>query len=107
MYNDVRKTEKNTYEPLVPELSTCEGEMATEELRRLNHKVLIKYQQNRSKHQVSQYVLRSLRENFLNSVRSHSLYPFIRKMVKTDCSNHRGALLSSTTNKILYNFLLS
>jgi hypothetical protein len=44
--NDVRQTEIHTAEPLVPEPSDSEVERATEKLKRQNHQVLIKFQQN-------------------------------------------------------------
>jgi hypothetical protein len=40
--NDVRQTEIHTAEPLVPEPSDCEVELAIEKLKRPNHQVLIK-----------------------------------------------------------------
>jgi len=44
--NDVRQTELHTAEPLVPELSAFEVELAIEKLKSHNHQVLIKSQQN-------------------------------------------------------------
>jgi len=44
--NDVRQTEINTSEPLVPEPSASDGELAIEKLKGTNYQVLIKYQQN-------------------------------------------------------------
>jgi hypothetical protein len=44
--NDVRQTEVHTAEPLVPEPSASEVEMATEKLKDTNHQVLIRFQQN-------------------------------------------------------------
>jgi hypothetical protein len=44
--NDVRQTEIHTAEPLVPEPSASEVEMAIEKQKGTNHQVLIKFQQN-------------------------------------------------------------
>ena len=44
--NDVKQTELHTAEPLVPELSAFEVELAIEKLKSHNHQVLIKSQQN-------------------------------------------------------------
>ena len=44
--NDVRQTELHTAEPQVPEPSTSEAELAIEKLKRHNHQVLTKSQQN-------------------------------------------------------------
>jgi hypothetical protein len=44
--NDVRQTEIHTAEPLVPEPSDPEVEMAIEKLKSTNHQVMIKFQQN-------------------------------------------------------------
>jgi len=44
--NDVRHTEIHTAEPLVPETSAFEVEMAIEKLNVTNHEVLTKSQQN-------------------------------------------------------------
>jgi len=44
--SDFKQTEIHTAEPLVPELSAFEIEMANEKLKGTNHQVLIKCQQN-------------------------------------------------------------
>jgi len=44
--NDVRQTEMHTAEPLVPEPSASEVELAIQKLKITNHQVLIKSQQN-------------------------------------------------------------
>jgi len=44
--NDVRETELHIAEPLVPEPSALEVELAIEKHKRYNHQVLIKSQQN-------------------------------------------------------------
>ena len=44
--NDIRQTEVHTAEPLVPEPSASEVELAIGKLKSHSHQVLIKYQQN-------------------------------------------------------------
>jgi hypothetical protein len=44
--SDVRQAEIHSAEPLVPQSSTLEVELATEKLKNHNHQVVIKYQQN-------------------------------------------------------------
>jgi hypothetical protein len=44
--NDVKQTEIHTAQPLVPEPSAFEVEMAIEILKGTNHQVLIRFQQN-------------------------------------------------------------
>jgi hypothetical protein len=44
--SDVRQAEVHTAEPLVPEPSVLEVELATEKLKVTNHQVLIKSQRN-------------------------------------------------------------
>ena len=55
--NDVRQTEIHTAEPLVTEPSASELELDIDNLKVINHQVLIKYQQNRLKHDVRHIVL--------------------------------------------------
>jgi len=84
--NDVRQAEIPTAEPLVPEPSVFETELAIE---KLNH-VLIKSQQNLLKQGVEQFTMSSInllflfgiRGNYLRSGRSRSLYLFIRRGIK-------------------------
>ena len=45
-FSDVRQAEIHTVEPLVPETSAFEVELAIEKLKITNHQVLIKSQQN-------------------------------------------------------------
>jgi hypothetical protein len=44
--SDVRQAQINTAEPLVPEPSVLEVELAIEKLKVTNHQVSIKFQQN-------------------------------------------------------------
>ena len=80
-----------------------------------NHQVLIKSQQNWLQQGVEQFAMRSIkflslfgiRKNWLRSGRSRSLYLFIGRAIKTDCSNYRGISLLPTMYKSLSNILLS
>ena len=53
------------------------------------------------------HILFGIKRNCLGSGRSRSLFSFIRRVDKTDCSNYRGISVLSATHKILSNFLLS
>jgi hypothetical protein len=53
------------------------------------------------------FILFGIKRNCLGSGRVHSLFLFIRRVDKTDCSNYRGISLLSATHKILSNILLS
>ena len=88
--NDVRQTELHTAEPQVPEPSTSEAELAIEKLKRHNHQVLTKSQQNWLRQGVGQFALRSInwlllfgiRRNCLRSGRNQLLYLSIRRVIK-------------------------
>jgi hypothetical protein len=79
-----------TAEPIVPEPSAVEVEMAIEKLKSTNHQVLIKYRQNCLKHGVEQFAVISINllilfgigRNCLQSGRSRSLHLFIRRVIK-------------------------
>ena len=94
--NDVRQTELHTAEPQVPEPSTSEAELAIEKLKRHNHQVLTKSQQNWLRQGVGQFALRSInwlllfgiRRNCLRSGRNRSLYPYIRRAIKHFIKGH-------------------
>jgi hypothetical protein len=58
--SDVKQTEIHTAEPLVPEPSAFEVEMAIEKLKVKNHQVLIRFQQNSLKQEVAKYAVRSI-----------------------------------------------
>jgi hypothetical protein len=85
--NDVRQTEIHTAEPLVPEPSYFEVEIATESFK---GQVVIKFRQNWSKPEGIHYVLRStnlliifeIRKNCQSSGRNLLLYLFIRRVIK-------------------------
>jgi hypothetical protein len=109
--NDVRRTEVHTAEPLVPEPSAFELEMAIETLKR--HKSqgtdqipadLIKaggmiIRSEMHKLIISIWNKKELPEEWKESV----IVPIYKKGDKTDCSNYRGISLLSTTYKILSN----
>ena len=57
--NDVRQIELHTAEPLEPEPSAFEVELAIKKLKSHNHQVLIKSQQNLLRQEVGQFALRS------------------------------------------------
>jgi hypothetical protein len=112
--SDVRQTEMHTEEPLVPEPSALEVEMATEKLKRYKSLGTGQIPVEMSKGGVEKFALISInalilfgiRQNCLRSGRSLSL-PIYRKGDKIECSNYRGIPLSLTTYKILSNILLS
>jgi len=96
--NDVSHTEIHTAEPLVPEPSAFEVEMAIEK-----HQVLIIYQQNWLKQGVEHSLIPyGKRRNCLRDGRGRSLYG-----EKTDCRNYRSISILSNIYKILSNILLS
>jgi len=86
--NDVRQTEIHTAEPLVPELSDCEVELAIEKLKR--HKSPGIYQILAIKGGVEQFVLKSINlfiligisRNRLGSGRSQTMCLSIRRVIK-------------------------
>jgi len=71
--NDVRQAEIHTAEPLVPDPSASEVELAIEKLKVTNHQVLIKYQQNLLKQGVAQFAVRFINLLFLFGIRRNCL----------------------------------
>jgi hypothetical protein len=113
--NDVRQTEVHTAEPLVPEPSDSEVEMAIEKL---------KGQKSPGTDQIPAELIkaggrtiRSESHKLINSIwnkeelpeqwKESATVPIYKKGDKTECSNYRGISLLSTTYKILPNILLS
>ena len=111
---DGRQTEIHTAEPLLPEPSAFEFELAFEKLKITYHQVLVKSQQNCLRQRVKQFATRSInllflfriRRNCLRSGKSQSLYLFIRRAIKQIVVITWGILLLPTTYKILSNILL-
>jgi hypothetical protein len=113
--NDVRRTEVHTAEPLVPEPSAFEVEVAIEKLKR--HKSpgidqipaeLIKaggriIRSEIRKRIISIWNKEELPEEWKESV----IVSIYKKGDETDCSNYRGISLLSTAYRILSNILLS
>jgi hypothetical protein len=112
--NDVRQTEVHTAEPLVPEPSAFEVEMAIEKLKR--HKSpgiveipaeLIKARGRTIQSEIHKLIIsiwnkEELPEEWKESV----IVPIYKKRDKTGC-NYRDISLLSTTYKILCNIILS
>jgi hypothetical protein len=88
--NDVRQAEINTAEPLVPEPSAFEVEMAIEKLKRYKSPGIDQIPAELIKAGVVKYALRSvnlliifgIKRNYLSSGRSQSLFLFIRMVIK-------------------------
>jgi hypothetical protein len=87
--NDVRQTEIHTAEPLVPEPSDSEVEMAIEKLKRHKSPGIDQIPAELIKAGVGQFILRSInfilfgiKRNCLSSGRSQSLYLFVRRVIK-------------------------
>jgi hypothetical protein len=113
--NDVRQTEVHTAEPLVPEPSAFEVEMAIEKLK--SHKSsgidqspaeLIKAGGRIIRSEIHKLIIsiwnkEELPEEWMESV----IVPIYKESDATDCSNYRGISLLSTAYKILSNILLS
>jgi hypothetical protein len=113
--NDVRRTEIRTAEPLVPEPSDSEVDMAIEKLKR--HKSpgidqipaeLIQAGRRTFPSEIHK-LINSIwnKEEFPEQWKESIIVPIYKKGDNTDCSNHRGLSLLSTTYKILSNILLS
>jgi len=105
--SDVRQREIHTEEPLLPEPSAFEIEMAIEKLKGHKSPRIDRIPAELIKEGVEQFTLRSInllllfavRRNCLRSGRSQSLLPVYKKGDKTDCPNYRGLSLLPTTYK--------
>jgi len=111
--NAVRQTEIHMAEPLVPELSVFEVELAIEELK--NHKLpgidqipveFIKVGGRTIHYEIHKLITsiwkkEELPENWKESI----IVPIYKKGDKTDCSNYRGISLLPTVYTILSNML--
>jgi hypothetical protein len=110
---DVRQAEIHTAEPLMPEPSDSEVEMAIENLKR--HKSPGIDQIPAELIEAGGITIRSEIHKLINSIRNREELPEqwkesiivpiyeYKKGDKTDCSNYRGISLLSTTYKILSN----
>jgi hypothetical protein len=112
--NVVRQTEVHTAEPLVPEPSAFEVEMAIKKLK--SHKSpgidripaeLIKAGGRIIRSEIHKLVISIWnKEELPEECKESVMVPSYKKGEKTDCSNYRGISLLSTTYKILSNILL-
>jgi hypothetical protein len=99
----VRQIEINTAEPLVPQPSSSEVEIAIEKLKRYKSSCIdqIPIEPIQAGGGGVYYVLRyinslivfGIRKNCQSSGSDLLLYPFIRRAIKTDCNNLRGKSL--------------
>jgi hypothetical protein len=113
--NDVRQTERHKAEPLVPEPSDSEFEMAIENLKRHKSPGIDQIPAEHIK--AGGRKIRSEIHKLINSIwnkeelpekwKESIFVPIYKKGDKTDCTNYRGISLLSTTYKILSNILLS
>jgi hypothetical protein len=109
--NDVRQIEVHTAEPLVPEPSAFEVEMAIEKLKR--HKSPGIDQIPAELIKAGGRIIRSEIHKLIISIWNKAELPEEWKesvtvpIYKTDCSNYQGISLLSTTYKSLSNILLS
>jgi len=113
--NDVRQTEIHTAEPLVPEPSASEVELAIEKLK--SHKSpgidqipaeLIRPRGKTIHCEIHELIIPIWNEEELpEEWKELIIVPVYKKGDKTDCSIYRGISLLPTTYKILSNILLS
>jgi hypothetical protein len=112
--NDVRQTEIHTAEPLVPEASDSDIEMAIEKLKRHKSPGIDKIPAELIKrgreicseiHKLINLIWN--KEELPDQWKEPIIVPIYKKGDKTDCSNYRCILLLSTTYKILSNIVLS
>jgi sorting nexin-29 len=113
--NDVRQTEINTAEPLVPEPSSFEVDIAIEKLKRYKSPgidqmpaELIQARGN-TLHSENHKLINCIwsKEELLQQWKESIIVPIYKKGDKMDCSNYRGISLLSSSYKILSNILLS
>jgi hypothetical protein len=113
--NDVKQTETHTAEPLVPEPSAFEVEMAIEKLKRYKSPgidqipaKLIKARGSKICSEIHT-LINSIwnKEELPDQWKESIIVPVYKKGDKTDCSNYRGVSLLPFTYKILSNILLS
>ena len=113
--NDIRHTEIHTAEPLVPEPSVFEVELAIKKLK--SHKSpgigqipgeLIKAGGRKICNEIHKLIISILnKEELPEEWKELIIIPIYKKGDKTDCSNYTGISLLTTMYKILSNILLS
>ena len=113
--NEFGQAETHTEEPLVPEPSVFEVELAIEKLK--NHKSpgidqtpaeLFKAGGSRVQREVYKLIISILnQESMPEEWKEWIIVPIYKKGDKTDCNNYRCISLLPTTYKILSNILLS
>jgi hypothetical protein len=113
--NDVKQTEIHTAEPLLPEPSAFEVEMAIEKLKRYKSPGIDQIPAELIKagcskicseiHKLIIYIWN--KEELPDQWKESIVVPVYKKGDKTDCSNYRGISLLSTAYKILSNIILS
>ena len=113
--NDARQAEIHTAEPLVPELSAFEVELAIEKLK--NYKSprtdqipaeLIKAGGRKICCEIRKLIISIWnKEELPDEWKASITVPIYKKGDKTDCNNYRGISLLPTTYKVLSNILLS
>ena len=112
--NDVRQTEIHTAEPLVPEPSVPDIELATEKLKSYESPgidripaELIKAGGKTIRCEIHKLISIWHKEELPEEWKESILVPIYKKGGKTDCSNYRGITLLPGKYKILSNILLS
>ena len=113
--NDIRHTEIHTAEPLVPEPSVFEVELAIKKLK--SHKSpgigqipgeLIKAGGRKICNEIHKLIISILnKEELPEEWKELIIIPIYKKGDKTDCSNYTGISLLTTMYKILSNIMLS
>ena len=113
--DDDRQTEIHTAEPLVPEPSTFEVELAIEKIKSQKSPCTDQILAELIKAGIK--IIRSEIRKIINCVwnkdklpeelKDSVIVPIFKKGHKTDCSNYRGIYLLPTSYKILSNILLS
>jgi hypothetical protein len=113
--NDVRQTEIHTAEPLLPEPSSSEVEIAIEKLKRYESPgmdqipaELIQARGNTLRSEIHTLINCIWNKKELSDQWKETIVvPIYKKSDKTDCSNYRGISLLLTSYKILSSILLS
>jgi len=112
--NDVRQTEIYTAEPLVPELSAFDVELAIGKLKRHKSPGIDQTPAEmievggRKFHYATHKLINSIwnKKELIEEWKESIIIPIYKKGDKTDCISCRGTSLVSTTHKILSNILL-